>query len=102
LSRIFLFPAHICRWQSALFPGGTSGIRRIAVGRYRDHEDPMQIVSGHPGREVVHHEAPPSRDVPGHTDRFIAWFNASAPDSPAVVGGPPRLDGLARAAIARL
>ena len=28
------------RWQSALFPGGTSGIRRIAVGRYRDHEDP--------------------------------------------------------------
>src|SRR5438552_5834946 len=26
------------RWQSALFPGGTSGIRRIAVGRYRDHE----------------------------------------------------------------
>ena len=34
------------RWQSALFPGGTSGIRRIAVGRWRAHEDPMQIVSG--------------------------------------------------------
>ena len=23
----------LCRWQSALFPGGTSGITRIAVGR---------------------------------------------------------------------
>ncbi|WP_348751641.1 DUF4172 domain-containing protein, partial [uncultured Aquincola sp.] len=29
------------RWQSALFPGGTSGIRRIEVGRYRSHADPM-------------------------------------------------------------
>ena len=38
------------RWQSALFPGGTQGVRRIAVGRYRDHADPMQIVSGRPGK----------------------------------------------------
>ncbi|WP_390623140.1 hypothetical protein ACEQUB_p00107 (plasmid) [Ralstonia syzygii] len=52
----------LCRWQSALFPGGTSGIHRIAVGRYRDHDDPMQIVSGPPGREVVHYKAPPSKD----------------------------------------
>jgi hypothetical protein len=46
----------LCRWQSALFPGGTSGIQRIAVGRYRD--DPMQIVSGLPGQAVVHYVAP--------------------------------------------
>ncbi len=39
----------LCRWQSALFPGGTSGLRRIAVGRYRDHSDTMQIESGHMG-----------------------------------------------------
>ncbi|UTU47257.1 DUF4172 domain-containing protein [Mycoavidus sp. HKI] len=44
----------LCRWQSALFPGGTSGIHRIVVGRYRNHDDPMQIVSGPFGREVVH------------------------------------------------
>jgi len=30
------------RWQSALFPGGTSGMAHIAVGRWRDHADPMQ------------------------------------------------------------
>jgi Fic family protein len=50
----------LLRWQSALFPGGTSGIRRIAVGRYRDHSDLMQIVSGQPGKEVIHYTAPPS------------------------------------------
>lgn len=42
----------LCRWQSALFPGGTSGLRRIVVGRYRDHSDPMQIVSGRQGHAV--------------------------------------------------
>lgn len=91
----------LCRWQSALFPGGTSGLQRIAVGRYRDHEDPMQIVSGLPRREVVHYEAPPSRDVPAQMLRFISWFNATAPDHAA---DPPRvpMDGVVRAAIAHL
>ena len=88
----------LCRWQSALFPGGTSGIRRIAVGRYRDHSDPMQIVSGAPGKEVVHYEAPPSRQVPAEMDRFLAWFSATRPRS----GKPAKTDGLARAAIAHL
>ena len=49
----------LCRWQSALFPGGTSGIARFAVGRVRDHLDAMQIVSGENdeeiGSEVVHY-----------------------------------------------
>jgi len=80
------------RWHAALFPGGTSGIRRIAVGRWRTHEDPMQIVSGPPGREVVHYEAPSSREVPVQMNRFLRWFAKPA----------PTLDGLARAAIAHL
>jgi Fic family protein len=88
----------LCRWQSALFPGGTSGIRRIAVGRYRDHPQPMQIVSGMPGKETVHYEAPPSRQVPAEMNRFLTWFSSTAP----VRGQPPKLDGLARAAIAHL
>lgn len=88
----------LCRWQSALFPGGTSGIQRIAVGRYRDHEDPMQIVSGQPGREVVHYEAPPSKTVPAEMARFLQWFADTTPGS----GHVPAMDGLARAAIAHL
>lgn len=86
----------LCRWQSALFPGGTSGIRRIAVGRYRDHDDPMQIVSGLPGREVVHYVAPASKDVPAQMARFLQWFADSNPAHQAA------FDGLARAAIAHV
>lgn len=86
----------LCRWQSALFPSGTSGIRRIAVGRYRDHDEPMQIVSGSPGRELVHYEAPPSKDVPALMKRFLAWFAESSPS------GSKLIDGFARAAIAHL
>lgn len=87
----------LCRWQSAQFPGGTSGIHRLAVGRYRDHEDPMQIVSGRPGRQVMHYEAPPSADVPREMARFLAWFEDSSP-----LREHTNVDGLARAAIAHL
>ena len=91
----------LCRWQSALFPGGTSGLARIAVGRYREHDEPMQIVSGAMGREVVHYEAPPSRDVPRHMADFLRWFDATAPGrQPAPEARP--IDGLARAAVAHL
>ncbi len=86
------------RWQSALFPGGTSGIRRIAVGRYRDHPDPMQIVSGPPGRETIHYEAPPSAQVRQEMRQFLRWFRDAAPGK----RHPGELDGLVRAAIAHL
>lgn len=91
----------LCRWQSALFPGGTSGLQRIVVGRYREHTDPMQIVSGLPGRERVHYEAPPSAQVPAQMARFIAWFNDSAP-AQARAPDEAVMDGFARAAIAHL
>lgn len=89
------------RWHSALFPGGTSGIRRIAVGRYRDHPEAMQIVSGQLGREVIHYEAPPSGSVQREMSAFLSWFAASAPPRPGAAGGAA-LDGIARAAIAHL
>jgi len=79
------------RWHSALFPGGTSGIRRIVVGGYRTHEDPTQIVSGPVGRERAHYEAPESRRVPAEMRRFLRWWRE-----------PPRMDGIVRAAVAHL
>ena len=84
----------LCCWQSALFPGVTSGIARIAVGRLRDHADAMQIVSGAPGRERVHYEAPPSRQVATEMAQFLAWFEATRPAAHA-----PALHGIARAAL---
>ena len=90
----------LCRWQSALFPGGTSGITRIAVGRVRNHADAMQIVSGPVGREVVHYEAPPSAQVTAEMDSFLAWFKSTRP-----IGGATAvaaLNGIARAALVHL
>jgi Fic family protein len=87
----------LCRWQSALFPGGTSGITRIAVGRVRDHADAMQIVSGALGREVVHYEAPPSAQVAAEMARLLAWFESTRPTA-----GASAINGIARAALAHL
>lgn len=77
-------------WQAALFPTGRSGVRPIAVGRWRDHAEPMQIVTPRLGRpDVVHYEAPPSVRVPAEMARLLAWFNDSG-----------TMDGLVRAALA--
>lgn len=101
----------LCRWQSALFPGGTSGLRRIAVGRYRDHADPMQIVSGRQGREVVHYTAPASANVAAQMQLFLAWFEETRPShhtatplshSTPAQSAAPSVNGIARAAIAHL
>ena len=85
----------LCRWQSALFPGGTSGIQRIQVGQFRSFAEPMQIISGRAGKEVVHFCAPDSARVATEMAVFLAWFNAPA-------GQTHDVDGLIRAAIAHL
>ena len=96
----------LCLWQAALFPTGSASLRRIAVGRYRDHADAMQIVSGTLGREVVHCVAPPSAQVPQEMAQFLAWFalapSVSNATSGTVSGTAPGLNGLARAALAHL
>lgn len=93
-----LSKARLCRWHAALFPTGVSGMQRIRVGDYRNHADPMQIVSGSPGRELVHYTAPPSAQVDEQMRAFLQWFSDTHP------GKAQRLplDGIARAAIAHL
>ena len=101
----------LCLWQAALFPGGSANLRRIVVGRYRDHADAMQIVSGRLGKEVVHYVAPPSAQVPREMSLFLAWFalprrTPSTPPTPfrqtKSSGSTAGLHGLARAALAHL
>ncbi|QCX01344.1 Fic family protein [Aggregatimonas sangjinii] len=60
-------------WHTMLMKGS----KGIQVGQWRSHEEPMQIVSGAIGREVVHFEAPPSNTVSSEMSRFITWFNES-------------------------
>ncbi len=92
-----LTAGRLCRWQGALFPTGHSGLRRIEVGRYRSHSEPMQIVSGPVGREQVHYEAPPSAAVPAEMRSFLDWFDRTRR---VTAGGPA--DGLVRAGVAHL
>jgi Fic family protein len=66
------------------------------VGSYRTSVEPMQIVSGAIYAPKVHYEAPPSDRVPTEMERFIAWFNRTAP------GGPEPLPALTRAGLAHL
>jgi len=83
----------LCRWQAALFPAEGTALRHIETGRFRTHEDPMQIVSGPTGKQHVHYVAPPSAAVPAEMHAFLKWFNGTR-------AGPE--DGLVRAGIAHL
>jgi Fic family protein len=60
-------------WHTMLMKGNS----QIQKGQWRSHEEPMQIVSGAIGREVVHFEAPPSNIVSSEMNNFIKWFNNS-------------------------
>jgi Fic family protein len=79
-------------WHAALFPTGRSGMSRITVGDWRDDAmGPMQVVSGPIGRERVHYEAPPARQLDDEMNAFLAWFEAG-----------PDLDPVLKAALAHL
>ncbi len=60
-------------WHGALFPIGRSGLYEIDVACYR--KDEMQIVSGAMGKEKVHYQAVPVKQVKFEMDRFLDWFN---------------------------
>lgn len=67
-----------------------------AVGRYREHDDAMQVVSGPLHKPKVHFEAPPSREMASEMTRFLQWFGDTAP------GGKSPLGGLTRSGLAHL
>ncbi|MBA2329286.1 MAG: Fic family protein [Flavisolibacter sp.] len=64
-------------WHAALFPTGRSGMNKIVVGGWRANtkDDPMQVVSGPMGREIIHYEAPDSEILDKEMKRFCDWFN---------------------------
>ena len=80
-------------WQRMLLRG-----RRdlTAIGRYRTDPEPMQVLSGSLHAPKVHFEAPPSSNVPAEMQRFVEWFNRTAP------AGAEPLPALTRAGIAHL
>jgi Fic family protein len=82
-------------WHLMLMSGSPDP--SLKIGRWRAGEEPMQIVSGYQGREMVHYEAPPAKQVPDEMKRFIRWFNETAPGKPKAIKFAP-----VRAAVAHL
>jgi Fic family protein len=64
------------RWHRMAM-SGSPNLRE--VGCYRTSREPMQVVSGPIHEPRVHLEAPPSSRVPSEMERFVGWFNRSAP-----------------------
>ncbi|MFN7910283.1 MAG: Fic family protein [Bacteroidota bacterium] len=71
--------------------------KNINTGQWRKHKEPMQVVSGAIGKEKVHFEAPPSKQVDKEMQLFLKWFNATAPN-----GKKHIVNGVVRSAIAHL
>ncbi|WP_298015410.1 Fic family protein [uncultured Castellaniella sp.] len=75
-------------WHAALFPTGYSGLVRINVGGWRDDATgPMQVVSGPPGCQRVHFEAPPADRLESETACFIKWANSASNAPPLIKAG---------------
>ena len=83
------------RWHKML----TSGRGDLQnIGKYRTHDELMQIVSGRLDEPKIHFEAPPSTKVKKEMDDFIKWFNETEQKDNNKNSLPP----LTRAAIAHL
>ncbi|MDR2556800.1 MAG: Fic family protein [Bacteroidales bacterium] len=68
-----LTEARLFGWHAALFPSGRSGMYKIEVGQYRTGE--MQVVSGAIGKEKVHYQAVPAKNVQAEMNKFLNWIN---------------------------
>ncbi|WP_243732289.1 Fic family protein [Pedobacter duraquae] len=76
-------------WHASLFPTGRSGMYKIVFGDWRNNrkDDPMQVVSGAMGRELVHYQAPDSEILNNEMAQFINWFNAIMDIDPVLKAG---------------
>lgn len=82
------------KWHQMVMNGRLRDLSDI--GRYRTHSSPMQVISGDIHDPKVHFEAPLSQNIPAEMEKFIGWFNKTAP------GGETPLSALTRAGIVHL
>lgn len=74
------------KWHTSLFPNRKDGSRKIVVGAWRDNkdDDPMQVVSGAIGREVIHFEAPAANRLDKEMKLFLDWVNDDNTNDPVI------------------
>lgn len=81
------------RWHKMLIG---SRVDLVDIGCYRRSNEPMQIISGSIHNPKIHFEAVPASQVFEEMDKFIKWFNDTAPT------GKSPLSAIIRASIAHL
>jgi Fic family protein len=64
------------KWHSAIFEEYDSVLYPVKRGIFRDHDD-MQIVSGSIGREKVHYQAIPQKEIEPSMQQLIDYINNS-------------------------
>jgi Fic family protein len=62
-------------WHRLLMTGN----HYVTVGQWRQSKEPMQIVSGTLGKEIIHFVAPPSEKVESEMDTFLQWYQDTLP-----------------------
>lgn len=62
-------------WHDKLLNGRTD----LERGKYRTSDDDMRVVSGRIDKPKIHFIAPPASKITREMDRFISWFNKTAP-----------------------
>ncbi|MGX2972650.1 Fic family protein [Helicobacter sp. T3_23-1059] len=60
-------------WHNCLFESGYSGLHKINIAKFR--VDKMQVVSGAIGREKIHYEAIPAKNIHKDMEAFLHYCN---------------------------
>lgn len=71
-------------WHSRLM----ASYKGIRTGQWRLGAEPMVVISGKAGKEIVHFEAPPSSVVPNEMAKFLQWYNNEDPSSYSLLRAP--------------
>lgn len=60
-------------WHNCLFESGYSGLHKINIAKFRNDE--MQVISGGIGKEKIHYEAIPAKNIQKDMQAFLNYCN---------------------------
>lgn len=69
-------------WHTLLFPKERKSFTALRTGKWR--KGPVEVISGHMGKEIIHFEGPPSDQVDGEMELFLDWINGDLETEPLV------------------
>ncbi len=71
------------QWHSLLFPDSRRSFSNIRFGHWRTGS--VQVISGAPGKQVLHFEGPPARHVNAEMSHLLSWLNSEKKTDPVLM-----------------